>query len=103
MRIEPPRGGDDTNIVIIGRRYVTQLGTALTIGQSLIDSGMQIFKLAAANNFIQGRRTKSVAAVCLYIACRIQKDTNRTMLIDFSDVLMVSDSVEVIRELVTLT
>lgn len=64
---------------------------------------MQIFKLAAANNFIQGRRTKSVAAVCLYIACRIQKDTNRTMLIDFSDVLMVSDSVEMIRELVTLT
>lgn len=77
----------------IGRRYVTQLGTALTIGQSLIDSGMQIFKLAAANNFIQGRRTKSVAAVCLYIACRIQKDTNRIMLIDFSDVLMVSHSV----------
>lgn len=51
---------------------------------------MQIFKLAAANNFIQGRRTKSVAAVCLYIACRIQKDTNRVMLIDFSDVLQVS-------------
>ncbi len=75
-----------------GRRYVTQLGAALTIGQSLVDSGMQIFKLAAANNFIQGRQTKSVAAVCLYIACRIQKDTNRIMLIDFSDVLMVSHS-----------
>lgn len=74
----------------IGRRYVNQLGAALTVSQSLIDSGMQIFKLAAANNFIQGRRTKSVAAVCLYIACRIQKDTNRIMLIDFSDVLMVS-------------
>lgn len=69
---------------------MTQLGAALTISQSLIDSGMQIFKLAAANNFIQGRRTKSVAAVCLYIACRIQKDTNRVMLIDFSDVLQVS-------------
>lgn len=55
---------------------------------------MQIFKLAAANNFIQGRRTKSVAAVCLYIACRIQKDSNRIMLIDFSDVLMVSFSFE---------
>lgn len=74
----------------LGRRYVTQLGAALMISQSLIDSGMQIFKLAAANNFIQGRRTKSVAAVCLYIACRIQKDTNRVMLIDFSDVLQVS-------------
>lgn len=78
------------DILILGRRYVNQLGAALTLSQSLIDSGMQIFKLAAANNFIQGRRTKSVAAVCLYIACRIQKDTNRVMLIDLSDVLMVS-------------
>lgn len=73
----------------LGRRYIHQLGAALTVSQSLMDSGMQIFKLAAANNFIQGRRTRSVAAVCLYIACRIQKDSNRIMLIDFSDVLMV--------------
>lgn len=58
---------------------------------------MQIFKLAAANNFIQGRRTKSVAAVCLYIACRIQKDTNRIMLIDFSDVLMVTYPFELLE------
>lgn len=80
------------NDPMIGRRYINQLGAALTIGQSLTDSGMQIFKLAAANNFCQGRRTKSVAAVSLYIACRIQKDTNRIMLIDFSDVLMVGVS-----------
>lgn len=69
---------------------MTQLGAALTISQSLIDAGMQIFKLASANNFIQGRRTKSVAAVCLYVACRLQKESNRIMLIDLSDVLMVS-------------
>ena len=49
----------------------------------------QVFKLAVGLNFIQGRRTKTVAAVCLYIACRRQ-DGNTTMLIDFADVLMVS-------------
>ena len=58
---------------------------------------MQVFRLAVVHNFIQGRRTKSVAAVCLYIACRIQKDTNRIMLIDFSDVLMVSCPFGMIR------
>lgn len=49
----------------------------------------QVFKLAVGLNFIQGRRTKTVAAVCLYIACRRQ-DGNTVMLIDFADVLMVS-------------
>lgn len=49
----------------------------------------QVFKLAVGLNFIQGRRTKTVAAVCLYIACRRQ-DGNTIMLIDFADVLMVS-------------
>lgn len=50
----------------------------------------QVFKLAVGLNFIQGRRTKTVAAVCLYIACRRQ-DGNTVMLIDFADVLMVSN------------
>jgi transcription initiation factor TFIIIB Brf1 subunit/transcription initiation factor TFIIB len=49
----------------------------------------QVFKLAVGLNFIQGRRTKTVAAVCLYIACRRQ-DGNTVMLIDLADVLMVS-------------
>lgn len=71
-----------------GKRYIGQLAGALNIPQSISDAGNQIFKLAVANNFIQGRRTKSVAAVCLYIACRRQ-ESNQHMLIDFSDILMV--------------
>lgn len=70
-----------------GRHWLNQIGQALHISQSLIDMGMQTFKLAAGNNFIQGRVTKSVAAVCLYIACRLQRDGNRMMLLDFADVL----------------
>lgn len=73
-----------------GKRYVEQLGAALTMSQTLIDTGMQIFKLASANNFIQGRRTRAVAAVCLYVGCRVRKEENRIMLIDLSDVLMLN-------------
>ncbi|KAI9727586.1 MAG: transcription factor TFIIIB subunit brf1 [Cirrosporium novae-zelandiae] len=72
-----------------GRRYVNQLATALNIPPGVADQAMQIFKLAAGANFIQGRRTRTVAAVCLYIACRKQKE-NTTMLIDLADVLNIN-------------
>lgn len=72
-----------------GNRYITQLSRALTIPESATKAAGQVFKLAVGLNFIQGRRTKTVAAVCLYIACRRQ-DGNTVMLIDFADVLMVS-------------
>lgn len=41
------------------------------------------------NNFIQGRRTEHVAAVCLYSACRKERPC-RVMLIDFADKVQVS-------------
>ncbi|KAL8763428.1 MAG: hypothetical protein Q9184_000736 [Pyrenodesmia sp. 2 TL-2023] len=49
------------------------------------DTAMQVYKLCLANNFVQGRVTRSVAAVCLYIACRRSKENNKFMLIDFAD------------------
>lgn len=51
---------------------------------------MQVYKLCLANNFVQGRLTRSVAAVCLYIACRRSKENNKFMLIDFADKCNVS-------------
>ncbi|KKK14809.1 hypothetical protein P175DRAFT_0487364 [Aspergillus ochraceoroseus IBT 24754] len=72
-----------------GNRYITQLSRALTIPESAMKAAGQVFKLAVGLNFIQGRRTKTVAAVCLYIACRRQ-DGNTVMLIDFADVLMIN-------------
>ncbi|KAL8780450.1 MAG: hypothetical protein Q9213_006462 [Squamulea squamosa] len=61
-------------------------GHPLNIVQDLQDAAMQVYKLAIVNNFIQGRHTKSVAAVCLYIACRKNKgENNKWMLIDFAD------------------
>lgn len=60
--------------------------------QNILDSGLNVFKLAAAANFIQGRTTRSVAAVALYIACRLRENDNTFMLIDFADILQVNES-----------
>lgn len=72
-----------------GNRYINQLSRALNIPESASKAAGQVFKLAVGLNFIQGRRTKTVAAVCLYIACRRQNG-NTVMLIDFADVLMIN-------------
>ncbi|KAL8732116.1 MAG: hypothetical protein Q9181_004069, partial [Wetmoreana brouardii] len=60
-------------------------GHPLNITQDLQDTAMQVYKLALANNFVQGRLTKSVAAVCLYVASRRSRENNKWMLIDFAD------------------
>ncbi|KAL8782980.1 MAG: hypothetical protein Q9195_009514 [Heterodermia aff. obscurata] len=73
-----------------GKRYINQVGTALLIPQNILDSGINVFKLAAAANFIQGRTTRSVAAVALYIACRLRENDNTFMLIDFADILQLN-------------
>ncbi|EEA27412.1 transcription factor TFIIIB subunit brf1 [Talaromyces marneffei ATCC 18224] len=72
-----------------GARYIQQMALALDIPESAQKAAGQVFKLAVGLNFIQGRRTKTVAAVCLYIACRRQPG-NTVMLIDLSDVLMIN-------------
>lgn len=61
------------------------------IAQHVVDSAVQLFKLAANNNFIQGRRMHMVAAVCLYTSCRKEKPC-KVMLIDFADYCQVRNS-----------
>ncbi|KAI9678775.1 MAG: transcription factor TFIIIB subunit brf1 [Caeruleum heppii] len=72
-----------------GKRYINQMASALSVPQSTADTAFQIYKVAVIFNFIQGRRTKEVAAVALYMACRRQ-ERNSSMLIDFADVLNVN-------------
>ncbi|KAJ5362607.1 hypothetical protein N7541_003451 [Penicillium brevicompactum] len=72
-----------------GNRYMQQLARNLLIPESASKAAGQVFKLAVGLNFIQGRRTKTVAAVCLYIACR-RSNGNTVMLIDFADVLQIN-------------
>ncbi|KAL8804327.1 MAG: hypothetical protein Q9182_002609 [Xanthomendoza sp. 2 TL-2023] len=69
-----------------GRRAIQEVARhPLNIVHDLQNTAMQVYKLALANNFVQGRETKNVAAVCLYIACRKSKENNKWMLIDFAD------------------
>jgi transcription factor IIIB subunit 2 len=75
--------------VRIGKRMMQGFASEHHIPESVVNSGMQIFKLAAMQNFIQGRRLNMVAAVCLYTAARKEKPC-RVMLIDFADSCQVS-------------
>lgn len=80
---------DRENTVNEGRRIIEGLGYQLGIAENTRTVGLQIFKLAAMNNFNQGRRIEMVAAVCLYSACR-KADRCRVMLIDFADKIQVN-------------
>lgn len=48
-----------------------------------MNSAVRVFNLAVQQNFIQGRKTKVVCCVCLYIACR--QDKTPHMLLDFAE------------------
>ncbi|KJZ71354.1 hypothetical protein HIM_09237 [Hirsutella minnesotensis 3608] len=61
----------------------------LNISESLVTAGTQVFKLASNANFIQGRTLASVAAVCLYAACRAQPPC-KVMLIDLADLVQLN-------------
>lgn len=75
----------------LGHNHIVRIGTTLKMTAQIRDRATHIFKLAIGG-FIQGRRIKSVAAVALYIACRIQTEPNTSMLIDFSDILGVRNA-----------
>ena len=72
-----------------GSHFMNSLVQALRLQQIDKERGMKYFKLAAGNNFIQGRISRHVAAVCLYLACRGEQ-TCKVMLIDFADILTVN-------------
>ncbi|EXJ87798.1 hypothetical protein A1O1_04725 [Capronia coronata CBS 617.96] len=73
--------------------YQSLLGVRL----AEVEAGMQIFKLAWGNSFVQGRTIDSVAVVCLYLACRRKHEQIRNerrpmyslMLIDFAEKLNI--------------
>lgn len=61
----------------------------LNLSDSLVEAGTQAFKLASSANFIQGRTIASVAAVCLYVACRLRPPC-KIMLIDLADLVQLN-------------
>ena len=65
--------------------------TRLQLSEGEKNRGMQVYRLAMANNMIQGRTIKEVAAACLFVGCR-RDPANKVMLIDFSEILEVKRS-----------
>lgn len=61
----------------------------LSVSESFVTSGTQVFKLASSANFVQGRTLASVAAVCLYAACRAEPPC-KVMLIDLADLVQLN-------------
>ena len=72
----------------IGRDEIRKLAGALHLPTSTEEQAFGIYKLAAMNNFIQGRRTRTVAAVCLYVACR-RVSGNTVLLMDLAEKIQV--------------
>ncbi|KAF8337361.1 cyclin-like protein [Cantharellus anzutake] len=83
------RGGSETKDFAIrnGKRVIRNVANALNLGDAVIIPAEKYYNLAVQSNFIKGRRSTHVAAVCLYCACRIKNMSK--MLIDFSDSLGV--------------
>ncbi len=65
---------------------MNQIKHQLNISDSMVDSGIRMFRVASTMNFIQGRTHRDVAAVVLYVACR-QEPTCKVMLIDLADII----------------
>lgn len=82
-------GDSRERVVREAKTMMQQYANQLKLSDSVINEGIQIFKLAVGMNWIQGRGMIKVVPVCLYAACRRQ-DRCRVMLIDFADLVKVN-------------
>ncbi|KAK8116668.1 Transcription factor TFIIB [Apiospora kogelbergensis] len=76
-------------VVREAKTMMTQYAHQLRIGESIMNEGLQVFKLCVTMNWIQGRGMIKVVPVCLYAACRKQERC-RVMLIDFAELVKVN-------------
>ncbi|KAK6065381.1 transcription factor tfiiib complex subunit brf1 [Seiridium cupressi] len=82
-------GDSRERVIREARTMMTQYASQLKLSDTIINEGIQIFKLALSMNWIQGRGMIKVVPVCLYAACRRQERC-RVMLIDFADLVRVN-------------
>lgn len=59
-----------------------QVVSQLHLKPSFVDRAARLFRTAVERNFVQGRKTMCVVAVCLYMVCR--EESSPHMLLDFS-------------------
>ncbi|KAG9006587.1 transcription factor TFIIIB subunit brf1 [Tulasnella sp. JGI-2019a] len=92
------RGGEESSEQAIynGRIRIAQIATAMNIPDTLRESALRFYKLAIAQRFTKGRRSRLVVAACLYAAC--QHVQFGFMLIDFSDLLQAEEVTAEVEE-----
>ena len=74
-----------------GRDEIRKIANFLKIGSDyLIDRASNTYKVAVSHRFILGRRVRTVAAVCLYTACRLTGGESTVLLIDFAEAIKES-------------
>ncbi|GAB7348923.1 hypothetical protein MBLNU459_g7609t1 [Dothideomycetes sp. NU459] len=72
-----------------GRDHIRMFTGKLPIATDVSDQALRIWKLAANDNFIQGRRAEEVAGACLYAACRSSPE-NTVLLMDIAEIITVN-------------
>ncbi|KAK7554666.1 transcription initiation factor TFIIIB, Brf1 subunit [Phyllosticta citricarpa] len=73
-----------------GRDAIRGLMTSMRINNEHIEqSALGVYKLACSFNFVHGRRPATLAACCLYYACRMNPG-NTQLLIDFAEKIKVN-------------
>jgi transcription factor IIIB 90 kDa subunit len=84
-------GNDGAKTRNSARILIQDFATRFGIVDSVVQSASAIFGLALQHSFLSGRTLESVAAVCLYIACRRVRDTDSRassiMLIDLAETI----------------
>lgn len=68
------------------KQLLTEFSYQLSIPQYMVDQAFRLYRVAANSNFVQGRRRNTVAAICMYAACR-KEESNKVMLIDLADII----------------
>lgn len=71
-------------------KLIEQIASKFYLPKTIVETAKKLFTIAKGipKNFVQGRQTKHVAAVVLYISCRYHKKPY--LLIDFADALHTS-------------
>ena len=60
------------------------------LSNAAIEGGKGFFKSQNREKLMKGYKRKHVAAACLYLACRTEKEVVAYLLIDFSDAINAS-------------
>ncbi|KAF2747956.1 hypothetical protein M011DRAFT_401027 [Sporormia fimetaria CBS 119925] len=72
-----------------GAREIDGLAASLNLRPVVTDMAKSLYKLASINDFVRGRRIRNVAACCIYLADRKQRESS-LLLMDLAQIIHVN-------------